>query len=101
MAAKPLDAASVGLPMFEVPAPVEASPPADPFALSSHQRAREALEFGLGIDEPGFDIFVLGESRSGRMTATLDYLKNRIASQPAPADWIYVANFNKPHRPRP
>ncbi|HEX6102491.1 MAG TPA: AAA family ATPase [Alphaproteobacteria bacterium] len=101
MAAKALDAASVGLPKFEVPPVDETAAPADPFALSSHQRARRALEFGLDIDEPGFNIFVLGESRSGRMTATLDYLKKWIADKPAPPDWIYVANFQKPHRPRP
>jgi predicted ATP-dependent protease len=101
MAAKVLDAASVGLPSFEVPAVDDTAAPADPFDLSSHQRARRALEFGLGIDEPGFHIFVLGESRSGRMTATLDYLKKWLAKKPAPPDWIYVANFKKPHRPRP
>ena len=101
MAAKALDAAAVGLPSFDVPPVDEAAAPADPFALSSHQRARRALEFGLHIDEPGFNIFVLGESRSGRMTATLDYLKKWIADKPAPPDWIYVANFQKPHRPRP
>ena len=52
MAAKALDAASVGLPKFEVPPLDDTAAPADPFALSSHQRARRALEFGLGIDEP-------------------------------------------------
>ena len=101
MTAKALDAASVALPRFELPEIEPDAPPADPFALTSHQRARRALEFGLGIDEPGFNIFVLGESRSGRMTATLDYLKKSVTGKPAPADWIYVANFKKPHRPRP
>ncbi|HXV24757.1 MAG TPA: ATP-binding protein [Alphaproteobacteria bacterium] len=101
MPAKDLDAAAVGLPAFDVPPMDESAPSADPFALSSHQRARRALEFGLGIEEAGFNIFVLGESRSGRMTATLDYLRKRVVAKPAPADWIYVANFKKPHRPRP
>ena len=91
MAAKALDAAAVGLPSFDVPPVDEAAAPADPFALSSHQRARRALEFGLGIEEPGFNIFVLGESRSGRMTATLDYLTKWIAdirSLPAGQSWF-------------
>ena len=101
MAAKALDATSIALPRFELPEVDPAAPPADPFALTSHQRARRALEFGLGIDEPGFNVFVLGESRSGRMTATLDYLKNSVSGKPPSADWIYVANFQKPHRPRP
>ena len=101
MAAKALDAGAVGLPHFPVPEALDTDERANPFDLSSHQRARRALEFGLTIEEPGFHIFVLGETRSGRMTATLDYLKSRISAKPAPPDWIYVANFNKPHRPRP
>ena len=101
MAAKPLEATAVGLPVFPVPEQQSDGTPPNPFALSSHQRARRALEFGLSIDEIGFNIFVLGESRSGRMTATLDYLKSRVETKPASADWIYVANFKRPHRPRP
>ena len=102
MAAKKLEAKDVGLPRFEVPAASAAGTErANPFDLSSHQRARQALEFGLAVDEMGFNIFVLGESRSGRMTATLDYLNEWVKSRPAPPDWVYVANFRESHRPRP
>jgi hypothetical protein len=31
------------------------------FMLSSHARAREALEFGLGVADHGFRIFVVGK----------------------------------------
>src|SRR5262245_38921164 len=71
------------------------------FDLSSHRRAREALEFGLGVPELGFNIFVVGEDRSGRMTATLDLLAEHAKRLPRPSDWIYLPNFRHPERPRP
>jgi predicted ATP-dependent protease len=70
------------------------------FSLSSHARAREALEFGLGVADPGFNIFVVGEDRSGRMTATLRYLERHLEGRPPPNDWVYLNNFRRQHRPR-
>jgi len=97
MPAKKLAASEVGLPRF----PVEPAETTDVFAFSSHRRAREALDFGLDIDDAGFNVFVLGEDRSGRMTATLAYLRAEAAARPRPDDWIYLNNFRRPHRPRP
>ncbi len=98
MALTPVPAAAAGHPGFDVPRPAES---ADVFALSSHARAREALELGLAMREPGFNVFVVGEDRSGRMTATLAFLEAEMAKRAAPADWLYVNNFRRPHRPRP
>jgi len=71
------------------------------FDLSSHQRAREALRFALGIRHEGFNVFVLGEDRTGRMDATLDYLRTYAQSLPPCDDWIYLMNFRRPSRPKP
>ena len=98
MTARALPAGSLGLPRFDPPAtPGEAGA----FDLASHRRAREALAFGLSLREAGFNVFVLGEDRSGRMTATLDFLAATLAGQPRPGDWVYLNNFAQPHRPRP
>jgi predicted ATP-dependent protease len=97
MAIKKLEAGAVGIPHFEVPAPGDC----DVFALSSHKRARAALEFGLCVNEPGFNIFVLGADRSGRMTATIAFLERAMAKRAGPPDWIYLNNFAEPHRPKP
>lgn len=97
MALKKLAEADVGLPRFDVPADIDGKT----FALSSHQRAREALEFGLPVADPGFNIFVLGEDHSGRMTATLEFLDTVVAKRPPPDDWVYLNNFRRPHRPKP
>jgi len=97
MAAKALKAKDVSRPAFKLGTRRDG----DIFALSSHKRAREALEFGLCMKDPGFNIFVLGPDRSGRMTATLDYMRDHLACMPRPYDWIYLNNFRRTHRPKP
>jgi predicted ATP-dependent protease len=71
------------------------------FDLSSHKRARDAIEFGLKMRNRGFHVFVVGEDRSGRMTSTLSYLRQYIKTLPAPNDWVYVNNFQHTHKPKP
>jgi len=101
MSVERLAADTVGPPAFDVPAVAPPSEAPRIFDLSSHRRAREALEFGLGVPELGFNIFVVGEDRSGRMTATLELLAEHAKRLPRPSDWIYLPNFRHPERPRP
>ncbi len=96
MAIHKIEADAAGLPVF---APAEAGADVQVFALSSHARAREALAFGLNARDPGFNIFVVGENRSGRMTATLAYLEDALAGGPKPDDWIYLNNFRRGNEP--
>ncbi len=97
MPAKRLAAADVALPVFEPGFRAGG----DIFTLSSHRRARTALEFGLNVTDPGFNIFVVGEDRSGRMTSTMHFLEDFVDRKPPPNDWVYLNNFRRPHRPRP
>jgi predicted ATP-dependent protease len=97
MSATELPAAEIGLPRFAA----EPEPKAEIFALESHARARAALDFGLAVEGRGFNIFVVGEDRSARMTATLAYLDEVLSKRPAPRDWIYLNNFRRPDEPAP
>jgi len=99
MTARRLDPEAIGLPTF--PPGAAADGDIGLFDLSSHRRAREALARGLAIDDPGFNIFVLGDDRSGRMTAALSYLEDHAKDMPAPSDWVYLNNFQRPHKPNP
>src|SRR4029077_7423719 len=92
---------AVGPPDFKLAPVTDTGEAPRIFDLSSHRRAREALEFGLGVPELGFNIFVVGEDRSGRMTATLELLAEHAKHLPRPSDWIYLPNFRRPDRPRP
>ena len=98
MAAKKIAGADLGLPKFTAPTPAGQ---VFPFHFSSHKRAGQALKFGLSIDDPAFNIFVLGENRSGRMTATLNYLRSMAEKRAAANDWLYLYNFARPHKPKP
>ncbi|HLI21001.1 MAG TPA: ATP-binding protein, partial [Stellaceae bacterium] len=97
MSATKLQADVVGLPRFAA----KPAASAGVFDLTSHARARAALDFGLSVAAIGFNVFVVGEDRSARMSATLAYLATSMAQRPAPSDWAYLNNFRSPERPTP
>ncbi len=97
MVLQKLEAAQIGYPLHSADQADEGGF----FALSSHKRAREALRFGLEMTEIGFNAFVVGEDRSGRMKATLELLDGYARNRPPQSDWVYLNNFVKSHRPQP
>lgn len=63
-------------------------------------RAVRAMEFGLGANCPGYNIFVIGTPGTGRTTYAKKALKTQAAQQPVPPDWCYVYNFANSSQPR-
>ncbi len=63
-------------------------------------RGTHAIEFGISIQSPGYNVYVLGPMGTGRATAIERFLQERTASQSPPQDWVYVHNFSVPHQPR-
>lgn len=64
------------------------------------QRATLALEFGVGMQRAGYNLFAMGPEGYGRHTLVLQRLEAQALGRAAPADWCYVFNFKSPHRPR-
>jgi len=70
------------------------------------ERAIRALEFGLSVERPGYNIFVSGLAGTGRTSAIREYVRRAIARQQQtgavrlPDDWCYLYNFRDPDRPR-
>ena len=62
-------------------------------------RALRALDFGVGIQSHGYNIYALGPSGTGRMTAITNILSQTAEKMPVPDDWCYVYNFDDAHRP--
>ncbi len=62
-------------------------------------RAVEALEFGLQMKSPGFNIYVSGPVGTGKGTVVRQMVKRLAQSAPAPTDWCYVNNFQDLSRP--
>jgi lon-related putative ATP-dependent protease len=69
-------------------------------AIIGQERAVRALQFGLGIKEMGFNIYVAGPSGTGRTTAVKRFLEATAKEKPAPPDWCYVANFQDNYHPK-
>ena len=62
-------------------------------------RAREAVEFGVGLRSPGYNVFVLGPPGVGKHSLVRELVGARAEGERAPEDWVYVQNFAQPHRP--
>ncbi len=63
-------------------------------------RAVDAIGFGIGIREDGYNLFAMGAEGVGRRTIAKRFLDHAAVSRPVPSDWCYVFNFRTPHRPR-
>jgi predicted ATP-dependent protease len=71
------------------------------------ERAMRAIEFGLGVNKPGFNIFVTGLTGTGKTSVIRAFLKKVTSERAAPSedsaepeDWCYIYNFTDPDRPR-
>jgi lon-related putative ATP-dependent protease len=62
-------------------------------------RGVRAIEFGLAMKSAGFNIYVLGESGTGRTTAIQHFVETKAAGDAPAPDWIYVHNFAEPDKP--
>ncbi|MGC2457372.1 MAG: ATP-binding protein [Gallionellaceae bacterium] len=64
------------------------------------ERAEMAARFGLGMDPPDYNLFVLGEAGSGRSSLLKQAMQATAASKAVPPDLCYLHNFDAPERPR-
>jgi len=63
------------------------------------ERALKALDFGISLENAGFNIFILGENGTGKMSTIKSILTKRSLNEPVPSDWCYVYNFKDPDVP--
>jgi len=68
-------------------------------AIFGQERAVRAIEFALGMDATGYNLYASGPDGFGKSTIVQGILQRRATTMPAPPDWIYVHNFDDPDRP--
>jgi len=71
--------------------------PSQPFV--GHERAKEALEFGLSMSAIGFNVFAMGEHGTGRQTLIKQMLTSLSKTKTSPDEWCYINNFDESHIP--
>tara|TARA_R110000796_G_scaffold63377_6_gene146626 strand:+ start:12729 stop:15167 length:2439 start_codon:yes stop_codon:yes gene_type:complete len=73
----------------------------EPFrGILGQDRAVEAMQFGVAMHRPGYNVFVMGEPGTGRFSYVMRYLKAEAKRQITPQDCVYVNNFDEPREPR-
>lgn len=67
--------------------------------IVGQSRALDAIDFGLGMRSLGFNIYVLGESGTGKTSAIRSFVSEKAKGDPVPPDRAYVFNFREPEEP--
>jgi predicted ATP-dependent protease len=71
----------------------------EPLPWIGQARAEAAARFGLAMDQPSYNLFVLGEVGSGRSSLLRQAMREAAASRRVPPDLCYLYNFDAPERP--
>ena len=67
--------------------------------ILGQERAQSALEFGIAMPNSGYNIFVMGETGSGRLSMIMQYLHALAPNHSAPSSYAYVDNFENSREP--
>ncbi|MEH8016732.1 AAA family ATPase [Rheinheimera muenzenbergensis] len=63
-------------------------------AFIGQDRAKSALAFAIGMDMPGYNLYVAGEPALGRFTLVQDILQLAASEKATPQEWCYLNNFD-------
>lgn len=67
--------------------------------IIGQDRALEAIRFGVGMKNDGYNLFVLGPPGVGKFTAINHYLQGIASKGGVPSEWCYVNNFEDASKP--
>jgi lon-related putative ATP-dependent protease len=97
------------LPVSELRAyiPPESLPFDSTASLEAHEqrvvgqeRAIDAIKFGMGMKERGYNIFVAGPAKAGLTYTAKTFIEEQAKKEATPPDWCYVYNFKEQDKPK-
>ena len=68
--------------------------------IIGQDRAADSLDFGMRVEKSGYNIFMAGESGTGKSTYAENMTEEKSAEMEQPKDILYVFNFSEPEEPR-
>ncbi len=68
--------------------------------IIGQNRAASSLDFGMRVNKKGYNIFMAGESGTGKSTYAENMAEEKAAAMDQPKDILYVFNFSEPEIPR-
>lgn len=84
---------------IDLPANISTEAATRPGNIVGQPRAQSALTFGVAMKAPGYNIFVMGEPGTGRLSMVSHYLTTYAEQQESPLSYAYVENFENPREP--
>ncbi|TAK10400.1 MAG: ATP-dependent protease, partial [Candidatus Manganitrophaceae bacterium] len=69
-------------------------------SIIGQKRALRAIDFGLSIQDQGYNIYLSGTPGTGKNTIIKSMIARLAMTQPTPDDWCFVNNFHDPDRPK-
>ena len=69
--------------------------------ILGQERAIEAMEIGLKIDNPAYNMYLAGDSGTGKTTYAMNALNKYAAKKGNHKDWCYVYNLSLIHISEP
>lgn len=78
-------------------ATTEGMPP--PARLVGQQVAQDSIDFALQMPDENYNLYVSGQSGSGRTTQVTQAVERAARQVHAPQDWCYVYHFDRPGEP--
>jgi len=79
------------------PTPSSTEPQDD--GILGQERAQSALDFGIAMQNPGYNIFVMGEPGTGRLSMITNHLTPLSQTLDTPPAYAYVENFENSREP--
>ncbi len=62
-------------------------------------RAKDALEFGISMEANGYNLYVMGETGTGRQSLVSSYVKEVAGKRTSAMDLCYINNFDRARDP--
>ncbi len=64
------------------------------------ERAIDAIKFGMGMKEAGYNIFIAGPPKAGLTYMAKSFIEEQAKKEATPPDWCYVYNFKEQDKPK-